>query len=503
MKNLTASIIVIVVHCLIYTVNAQNLATIAFDAELNDTQIVNAEITSYLDHQNNTHIAWFKDAEDSRTLVYTLVSSEGEVSSTDIETYPNGTPIAPQITVDNEGGVHIVYIVKRDKDAGTNTGNYAIMYAGSDGSGGFVQSQVSTNPTDPEDNTESEFDAYVNGRPTITISKNGVVTVFFTTDSNSDNGYDNQLAKAGLNGGSWDLSIQFNADDFVEGTFDIDEDFITPAREGNETYLATIDISDYRPQFFRDENGTWTKTVLEEYSGIFNNSDVRLVTDSEGDTYLMWMHETDDDDRFIYTILDGDSYSDPVSIILEQNPAGNLFGYTVDRTTKEFHFFYNRSFNSNSYLITVNDDGTYFETEIPDLGVVYGKRALHANNGYVSLVTGSESQQKIFVTTGNPSETGTSNEVDSETPNQFSLHQNYPNPFNPSTIISYQLTGNSEVSLKVFDMLGREVATLVNERKTAGEHEVTFDAFGLPSGVYIYQLKAEEFQQTRKMVLVK
>jgi hypothetical protein len=503
MKFQSFTFAILAVLIMLHPAEAQNLSTVAFDAELNDSQIVNAEISSYLDEQNKTHIAWFKDTGDSRNLMYTLVNSEAGISTTMIESYPNGTPIAPQIIVDQSGGVHIVYIVKRDEDAGRNTGNYAIMHASSDENGEFSLSQVSTNPTDPEDDTESEFDAYVNGRPTITISKNNVVTIFYTTNSYSENGYDNHVAKAELNASSWDLSIQFNADDFVEGTFDIDEDFITPTHEGNTRYLATIDISDYRPQFFMDDGGTWSKTVLEEYSGVFNNSDVRLVTDNDGETYLMWMHETDDDDRFIYTKLDGESYSEPVSVILEQNPAGNLFGYTIDRTTKEVHYFYNRSFNSNSYLITTNETGESFETEIPDIGVVYGKRALHANGGYVSLVTGSESDQKIFVTTGYPNESGTSVDSNYDTPNQFSLNQNYPNPFNPTTVISYQIPVNSYVKLKVFDMLGREIAALVNERKGAGSYEVNFDASALPSGMYIYRITAGEFSETRKMMLIK
>ncbi len=85
----------------------------------------------------------------------------------------------------------------------------------------------------------------------------------------------------------------------------------------------------------------------------------------------------------------------------------------------------------------------------------------------------------------------------------FSLGQNYPNPFNPSTVIEYQLPVNSEVSIEVYNLLGRRVATLVNERKPAGHHNVTFDASGLSSGVYVYRIRSGEFVQTRKMMLVK
>jgi hypothetical protein len=87
--------------------------------------------------------------------------------------------------------------------------------------------------------------------------------------------------------------------------------------------------------------------------------------------------------------------------------------------------------------------------------------------------------------------------------NKFMLEQNYPNPFNPSTVISYQLPVTNNVTLKVFDVLGNEIATLVNEEKTAGEYEVEFNAMGLPSGIYFYQLKAGDFIQTKKMILLK
>jgi ligand-binding sensor domain-containing protein len=91
----------------------------------------------------------------------------------------------------------------------------------------------------------------------------------------------------------------------------------------------------------------------------------------------------------------------------------------------------------------------------------------------------------------------------SELPREFRLLQNYPNPFNPSTNIKYELQRSSEVRLTVYDMLGREVSVLVNEKKDAGVHEVKFDGTGLSSGVYFYRLTAGSFTQTRKLVLMK
>jgi hypothetical protein len=85
----------------------------------------------------------------------------------------------------------------------------------------------------------------------------------------------------------------------------------------------------------------------------------------------------------------------------------------------------------------------------------------------------------------------------------FSLSQNYPNPFNPSTKINYSIPQSSNVVIKVFDILGNEVATLVNEQKPAGSYEIEFNATNFPSGVYCYQLKAGTFIETKKMLLVK
>ncbi len=95
-------------------------------------------------------------------------------------------------------------------------------------------------------------------------------------------------------------------------------------------------------------------------------------------------------------------------------------------------------------------------------------------------------------------------------PQEFVLMQNYPNPFNPLTIIKYTVGGNRgwglgvrDVSLVIYDVLGRKVAVLVNERKAPGSYEVQFDGSGLASGVYIYRLTAGSFVQSRKMLLVK
>ena len=90
-----------------------------------------------------------------------------------------------------------------------------------------------------------------------------------------------------------------------------------------------------------------------------------------------------------------------------------------------------------------------------------------------------------------------------EVPGEYRLDQNYPNPFNPQTTIAFDLKRSGHVSLAVYNALGQKVAVLVSETQPAGRYEVTWDAGSLPSGLYFYQIRADNFHAVRKMVLIK
>lgn len=94
-------------------------------------------------------------------------------------------------------------------------------------------------------------------------------------------------------------------------------------------------------------------------------------------------------------------------------------------------------------------------------------------------------------------------QVPAAVPAAYRLEQNYPNPFNPGTTIEFALPKPSHVTLKIYDLLGREVATLVDKKLGPGEYKVTFDATGLASGVYLYQIRAKDFVKSRKFMLLK
>ncbi|MFC1569913.1 T9SS type A sorting domain-containing protein, partial [bacterium] len=111
-------------------------------------------------------------------------------------------------------------------------------------------------------------------------------------------------------------------------------------------------------------------------------------------------------------------------------------------------------------------------------------------------------QSLYFVAAGDTS-TSSTEPSDSVIPQSFGLEQNFPNPFNPSTRIRFEVPDKSFVSLKVFDLLGREIEELAGKEFFKGEHSVTFDASHLTSGLYFYTLKAKDFLQTKKMFILK
>jgi hypothetical protein len=105
----------------------------------------------------------------------------------------------------------------------------------------------------------------------------------------------------------------------------------------------------------------------------------------------------------------------------------------------------------------------------------------------------------ISVFNSNPSEISILDEL----PQSIQLYQNYPNPFNPATSIQYAIDSRQFVSLKVYDVLGNEVVTLVNEEKPAGNYQIDFIATDITSGIYFYKLRAGEFIKSKKMILFK
>lgn len=155
-------------------------------------------------------------------------------------------------------------------------------------------------------------------------------------------------------------------------------------------------------------------------------------------------------------------------------------------------------FTSTGRIYKTSDGGTNITLQYQNSSVqLYGLDLVDEYNAYAVGTNGT-----ILKTTNGG--VGVS-QVSSEIPEQYSLYQNYPNPFNPSTKINYKIKSAGFVNLKVFDLLGKQVATLVNGMQVAGSYTVDFNSseFSLPSEIYFYKLQTEDFTDTKKMILVK
>ena len=153
---------------------------------------------------------------------------------------------------------------------------------------------------------------------------------------------------------------------------------------------------------------------------------------------------------------------------------------------------------AQNYCIGGYGESVNVNLEFPQYAVGYVEGF---NNYTAQLTPESLFEQQLRDRLGNG---GTAvHQNSSEIPKEFSLEQNYPNPFNPETKICYELPVGSSVKLAVFDILGREVAVLVNEKKLAGTYAASWNAAGMPSGVYFCKLSADNSMQTRKMLVVK
>ncbi|MEX0721395.1 MAG: T9SS type A sorting domain-containing protein [Balneolaceae bacterium] len=185
-------------------------------------------------------------------------------------------------------------------------------------------------------------------------------------------------------------------------------------------------------------------------------------------------------------------------------PKNNIYS-RLYRPVEEVDSLYGVNFNSRSIVGGTEEVGVY------PVAWHYDEK----NSGFMYLdlegLENDENARNVINTIVNdildiPSVVHTNTEglsTENLHPHKVSLEQNYPNPFNPNTIIRFQLPLNSYVQLDIFDILGRKIFTLLNQQKPAGTYTINFDASKFSSGIYIYQLKAGNFTETKKMTLIK
>ncbi len=267
------------------------------------------------------------------------------------------------------------------------------------------------------------------------------------------------------------------------------------------TYQVKVSASGYAPQ---------TTTIIVS-NGTATATDFQLTQNSLFSAQI------------ILTCRNNNNYSDPAKTwnALGMNDGAyyaigdtgyvvlDMGGFMEDKTGNDITVFGSASelgngfqvFNSNSIDGPWVSMGTGTETSSFDLNGINNARYIRlVDNG---IGAGNVLGAGFHLDAISVNSIITSVDKYTHQPANFELFQNYPNPFNPTTVISYSLPEASQVTLKVFNMLGQEVATLVNGMKNSGVHTVNFDANGLASGIYLYKIEAGSFVRFKKMLLIK
>ncbi len=231
---------------------------------------------------------------------------------------------------------------------------------------------------------------------------------------------------------------------------------------------------------------------------LFIKEGVMKTTMSEDEVGLLVVHGSTDAPavdviaRDVGTLVENAAYRDITDYI--NVPASD---YTIDIAAS----------GEGSATIASGDVVASYNADLTGLG---GQTAVVFASGFLNPNEDNQNGEDfgLYASTSDGSvvEFSTVTSIEDELTNtvqSYELNQNYPNPFNPSTTISFQLRDRSQVLLKVYNIAGQEVATLVNETYEAGKHEIKFDANALSSGIYFYQIEADAFKATRRMMLVK
>jgi photosystem II stability/assembly factor-like uncharacterized protein len=236
-------------------------------------------------------------------------------------------------------------------------------------------------------------------------------------------------------------------------------------------------------------SGPWRETILTNFQGLGSEAFRGAVCNSGGAGFIVGVQG---DKRAAPAII-RKSMSDTVWRGVSQNifRDGTLFGVSAPSANVIYVC------GSNGMIFkSTNGGDTWTAATVPSTRTLNAIYFYNERRGFAVGDSGT------ILYTANGGVTGVGEEP-AVPPKEFLLDQNYPNPFNPVTVINYQLAVNSFVTVRVYDLLGREAAMLVNEEKSAGSYMVRWDATHFASGVYFYRLQAGVFSDTKKLLLLK
>jgi photosystem II stability/assembly factor-like uncharacterized protein len=261
-------------------------------------------------------------------------------------------------------------------------------------------------------------------------------------------------------------------------------DIIVMYDSSNVIYLADGVTGSGQGQIFKSVNGGINWTLTETNSG---SSEIPCLCNTVFDKSIAYATNWPSGDIY-KTSNFGDNWS-----LLRSNSGS---GWAGDICHEDPTVVLTGSYSSITYLST--DAGANFTTI--SIGGGAGAGELAIDRGYIlDMRTGGTSKLNVTYNVV----TSIEEQKISGIPASFNLYQNYPNPFNPSTTIKFDIPGNGNVTLKIYDLLGREISTLINGYRSAGNYEASFNGNNISTGIYFYKLQFAGLEQTKKLMLIK
>ena len=253
-----------------------------------------------------------------------------------------------------------------------------------------------------------------------------------------------------------------------------------------ERYYCKVPLPEF---LYQSKITNATLSIYKIEDSVSNSgSSFRLVINRLSEPMMEYYEHINDNNVFPPS-----HFASPVYAVSD-SISGDFQGWIKFRIDTLVQGWLNNTYNNDGFLIRMNDEGdsTFYQRII-----ICESSFEDAAKRPILTITGPQLPDTLV------EQLPTSVQFKFNGIEQYTLEQNYPNPFNPTTKIEYSIPKTSFVTLKVYDMLGREVATLVNEDKSVGIYTVNFDGSNLSSGIYFYQLKSGSFFETKKLILLR
>ena len=444
------------------------------------------ENTSIAVNENAVHVVWWDDRTGNNEIFYKYSSDGGINWSDDIQlTTDNGDSWGPSIAV-SDSTTHVVWRENRD-------GNFEIYYKHSLYGGWGNDVRLTDDPSELE-----SID------PAIAVSGQNVHVVW--ADRRNTGGYEIYYKNSQNLGLNWSGDIRLthtnNSGIAQQPSIAVSDSTV------NICWLYyDVTANSYELYYTISNNGglSWADSIRLVYGG---KSDHPAIAAKNSNVVLVWRDKRDVNYEIYFKSSDdyGVTWSEDIRLTTaggdSWQPAIAIWESLVhvvwqDNRTGDFEIYYKRS----------TDGGQNWDpdTRLTNKNADSDKPSIALSESVVHLVWQDfrDGNREIYYKQNPTGNVVGINDFNFSIPESHELHQNFPNPFNPSTSIQYAISSRQFVSLKVYDILGNEIATLVNEEQPAGRYEVEFNAATLPSGVYFYQLKAGEYTAVKKMILLK